>query len=119
MACRTKMYPGKIGTCTTRGLPSRLAHTAISGKKGLNDLAASCSTTRRSQLLRVQTAYHSSPGKASPPLVCGRRSANQLMCRCVPFELLAQSRELGDLSLRGHGVSGAVNAAEVRLRRVR
>src|SRR5215471_4911421 len=51
----------------TRDLPSRLARTAISGRNGENALAASCSTTSRSQLLRVHTAYHSSFGKASPP----------------------------------------------------
>src|SRR5262245_60475081 len=43
----------------------------------MNALAESCSITRRSQLLRVQTAYHSSLGKASPPLVGRDQSAHR------------------------------------------
>src|SRR5215467_7341087 len=103
----------------TRDLPSRLARTAVSGRNDENALAASCSTTSRSQLLRVHTAYHSSFGKASPPW----SAATSLQTRrfVIWSWLLLPARsshELGDLSLRAHGVSGAVRPAEDRLRRV-
>src|ERR1700736_4648630 len=47
--------------------PPRLLHTLILGRKTLNPLQTSCSPTRCSKWLRVQTAYQC--------LVCGVTSA--------------------------------------------
>jgi hypothetical protein len=59
-----------------RRAPARLDQAPTFGRKTFKPFAVSWSHTSCSQLLRVQTAYHSSLGKASPPLVCGA-AANQ------------------------------------------